>query len=75
MLGLAARLVWGQGHRAGLSAAGPLAALATAYWRLGQLAVSPGFAALALVLAGLLLAAERMARRPELVARSATLIG
>ena len=57
------------GYWAGLSAAGPLAALATAYWRLGQLAVSPGFAALALVLAGvLLLAAERTARRPELVA-------
>ena len=56
-------------YRAGLSAAGPLAALATAYWRLGQLAVSPGFAALALVLAGvLLLAAERTARRPELAA-------
>ena len=57
------------GYWAGLSAAAPLAALATAYWRLGQLAVSPGFAALALVLAGvLLLAAERTARRPELVA-------
>lgn len=54
------------GFWAGLSAAVPLLALATAYWRLEGLAVSPGYATLALALAAvLLLAAERVARRAE----------
>lgn len=59
----------GPGFWAGLSAAVPLAALAVAHARLEGLAVSPGYAAIALALAAAnLLAAERMARRgPKLV--------
>jgi uncharacterized membrane protein len=64
-------LVLGRSSRPGfwaaLSAAVPLLALVVAYGRLEGLAVSPGYAAIALGLAALaLLAAERVARRPGL---------
>lgn len=55
------------GFWGGLSAAVPLAALAVAYARLEGFDLSPGYATLALALAALLLlAAERVARRPGL---------
>ena len=50
-----ARLTAAPGFWAALSAAAPPAALAAAYLRLGGLAVSPGFATLALVVAAIVL--------------------
>lgn len=70
---LLAQLTAAPGFWAALSAAAPPAALAAAYLRLGGLAVSPGFATLALVVAALELAAAqacaaRAALRPALAA-------